>query len=116
MSDPVRLEALLSEAGKERPDRLAVFALLSLGIIESLTSGVLSPSDAVQVFFTADNCLSVRAQLRNKAADEVMGRGVQLPDLFEVLPAEQAQRECQRELAAMRSACLKLLERRRSVT
>ncbi len=44
-----------------------------------------------------------------------MGRGVQLPDLFEALPAEQAQRECQRELAAMRAACLKLLERRRFV-
>jgi uncharacterized protein involved in exopolysaccharide biosynthesis len=50
-----------------------------------------------------------------KAADEVMSRGVQLPDLFEALPAEQAQREFQRELAAMRSLCLQLLQRRRSV-
>jgi hypothetical protein len=39
-----------------------------------------------------------------------MSRGVQLPDLFDVLPTEEAHRELQRELVTMRSLCLKLLE------
>ena len=115
MSDAVRLESILSETGAERSDRLAVFALLTLGVVESLTSGVLSASDAVRAFFNADNCLYVRKRLRVKPADEVMSRGVQLPDLFDALPADQAQREFQRELAAMRLLCLRLLQRRRSV-
>jgi hypothetical protein len=36
---------------------------------------------------------------------------VQLPDVFEALPTEEAQQELQRELAAMRSLSLKLLRR-----
>ncbi len=44
-----------------------------------------------------------------------MSRGVQLPDLFEALPVEEAQREFQHELQALRSLCFKLLQRRRSV-
>ena len=39
-----------------------------------------------------------------------MSHGVQLPDLFEALPTKEAHREFQRELATMRSLCLKLLE------
>jgi len=41
-----------------------------------------------------------------------MSRGVQLPDVFEALPTEEAQQEFQRELAEMRSLSLKLLEDR----
>ena len=41
--------------------------------------------------------------------------GVQLPDLFEALPPEEAQREFQRELAVMRALCLKLVEDQRLV-
>lgn len=111
----MRLQAILTETGEGKADRLAVFALLALGLVESLANGVLSASGAVRSFFTADNCLYVRKQLRDKAADEVMGRGVQLPDLFDALPAEDAQREFQRELAAMRALCLKLLQHKRSV-
>jgi hypothetical protein len=44
-----------------------------------------------------------------------MSHGVQLPDLFEVLPPEEAHREFQRELATIRSLCLKLLEGQRLV-
>jgi len=44
-----------------------------------------------------------------------MSHGIQLPDLFEVLPPEEAQREFQRELATIRSLCLTLLEEQRLV-
>ena len=44
-----------------------------------------------------------------RTADAIMSHGVQLPDVFEVLPREEAQRECQRELATTRVLCLKLL-------
>jgi len=100
----------------ERPaDRLGVFALLGLGVAESLTSGLLSASDSVRSFFHADNCLFVRKRLRNKLADEIMSRGTQLPDIFDALPIEEAQREFQHEVAAIRSLCRQLLERKRSV-
>jgi hypothetical protein len=115
MREGVRLESILARAGGEPSDRLAVFALLCLGVLESLTSGVLSAADAVRSFFHADNCLFVRKQLRDKAADEIMGRGAQLPDLFDALPVEEAQREFQHETSAIRTLCLKLLERKRSV-
>jgi len=42
----------------------------------------------------------------------VMSHGIQLPDLFEVLPTAEAHREFQRELATMRSLCFKLLEQK----
>jgi hypothetical protein len=44
-----------------------------------------------------------------------MSRGTQLPDLFEGLPSDQALREFQHELVAMRSLCLQLLENKRLV-
>jgi hypothetical protein len=90
--------------------QVGVFSLLVLGVIESLVNGVLSALDAVRVFFNADKCLFVRKHLRKKIADEIMSRGVQLPDLFEALAPEEAHREFQRELSTMRSLCLKLLE------
>ena len=37
--------------------------------------------------------------------DKVMSHGVQLPDLFEALPADEAHRQFQRELATMRALC-----------
>ena len=39
-----------------------------------------------------------------------MSRGLQLPDLFDCLPTEEAQREFLHELEIIRSLCLKLLE------
>ena len=115
MNSSLNLETLLSAPGRTLDQQLALFALLNLGIIESLANGLVSATDALQVFFNAENCLFVRQQLQEKIADEVMGRGVQLPDLFDVLSTEEAHREFQRELATMRSLCLKLLESKQLV-
>ena len=91
-----------------------IFALLNLGLIQSLTSGVLSPTEAVERFYHAENCLYVQKHLRQKEASAIMSHGVQLPDLFEWLSAEEAQREFYHELEIIRSLCLQLLEKRRS--
>jgi hypothetical protein len=112
---PLHLSTLLTDAGETSTHPLALFALLNLGVIESLANGLLSATDALRRFFNADNCLFVRKRLRDKTADKIMSHGVQLPDLFDILPAEEAHRQFQRELAAMRSLCLKLLEERRLV-
>jgi hypothetical protein len=109
------LQALLTASQEAPGQRGALFALLSLGIIESLTYGLLSVTDALRVFFHAENCLFIRKHLRDKTADAVMSHGVQLPDLFEALPPAEAQREFQRELATMRALCLKLLEQKQLV-
>ncbi len=92
------------------PQQLQLFALLNLGIIQSLSSGVISVSEAISQFYNADNCLYVRKHIRNKEADAIMSHGVQLTDLFESLPVEEAQREFLHELETMRSLCLKILE------
>lgn len=112
MTNSINLQSLLSQAGG-RDQQVTSFALLCLGIIESLTGGLMSVSDALRLFFHADNCLFVRKNLKEKIADQIMSHGVQLPDLFEALPAEEAQREFQRELAKMHSVCLRLLESKR---
>ncbi len=95
---------------RQGPERVASFALLSLGVVESLAAGALTATGAVETFFHADNCLYVRRELRDRFADEIMGRGVQLPDLFDALPVEEAQSEFQRELAALRLLCLAMLD------
>jgi hypothetical protein len=114
MNDRIDLQTLLEVVQKSLPQLKALFALLNLGIIESLANGLMSAADAPRLFYHADNCLFVRKQLRDKTADEIMSRGVQLPDLFDSLPADEAQREFQRELAVMRGLCLKLLEKKPS--
>ena len=93
-----------------------LFALLNLGLVQSLVSGVLSPTEAVERFYHAENCLYVQKHFRHKAAHTLMSHGVQLPDLFASLPAEEAQREFYHELEIMRSLCLQLLEKRRSAS
>ena len=109
------LQALLAASNELPGQRLALFALLTLGLLESLAHGLLSATEALQVFFHADNCLFVRKHLRDKTAEAIMSHGVQLPDLFEALPMAEAQREFQRELATMRALCLKLLEQKQLV-
>ncbi len=89
--------------------------MLNLGIVESLANGLMSATDAVRLFFHADNCLFVHKHLRDKMADEIMSRGIQLPDLFEALPTDEAQREFQHELTSIRTLCLKLLEKKHRV-
>lgn len=115
MKNPMKLRKLLPRSGKTRSQQLALFALLNLGIVESLANGALGAADALRVFFHADNCLFVRKELRARTADVIMSHGVQLADLFDVLPTEEARREFQRELAIMRGLCLKLLEKKRLV-
>jgi len=109
MNRSLQLKTVLAEAGNAPEQQRTLFALLNLGLVESLAGGSLSAAAAVNYFFHAENCLFVRRQWRDRIADEIMSRGVQLPDLFTALPVQEAQREFQRELAAMRSLCLKLL-------
>ena len=110
MHHRMSLKSILPATGETPAQQLALFALLNLGVIESLANGLLSATEALQVFFHAENCLFVRKQLHDKIADQIMSHGVQLADLFEALPTAEAHREFQRELAAMRALCLKLLE------
>src|SRR5690242_7305034 len=82
MSQKYQLEILLPAASPDQADRLAFFAVLNLGFIESLANGMISAVAAVSRFYFADNCLFVRRVLKDKIADRVMSHGVQLPDLF----------------------------------
>ena len=110
MNTSIHLKTILSEAERAPDHQLALFALISLGVLESLSNGLMSATDAVRLFFNGENCSFVRQSLGEKMADEVMSHGVQLPDLFEALPVEEAHREFRHELATMHSLCLKLLE------
>src|SRR4051794_35740576 len=113
MNSSIQLKNLLSETGRAPDHQLALFAFISLGVLETLSNGLMSASDAVRLFFNAENCLFVQKFMGEKIANEVMSHGVQLPDLFEALPAEEANREFRRELAIMHSLCLKLVEEER---
>jgi hypothetical protein len=112
MNDRIELKPLLTQGGRTQAEQVELFALLNLGVLESLSHGLISAADALQTFFHADNCLFVRQQVRNRAADEIMSRGVQLPDLFDSLPPAVAQREFQHELAKMHALSLSLLEKK----
>lgn len=105
----------LSELGGDPIQRLRFFALLNLGIIQALAGGVMSASEAIQLFYNADNCLYVRKHFRNKQANATMSHGVQLPDLFEALPNKEASREFFHELETIRSLCMSLLAEKRAV-
>jgi hypothetical protein len=115
MTTRMSLHTILAASGETPAQQLALFALLTLGILESLAHGLLSATDALHVFFHTENCLFVRKQWRDKIADAIMSHGVQLPDLFEACSPAEAQREFQRELATMRSLCLKLWEEKQLV-
>jgi len=115
MQKMMSLQTVLGAAGSDSARQLELFALLTLGILESLEHGPLSAAEAINVFFNGQNCLFVRESLRDKDADEVMSRGVQLPDLLEALSPEEARRELQGEIAVIRRLCLGLLEGRRLV-
>jgi hypothetical protein len=99
-------------AGQDQP--LALFAVTSLGIIESLVAGSMTPTQATQAFFHGKNVRFVKAKLRDERADEIMGRGVQLADLFDAMPVEEAHREFQHELQAMKVLCNEVLEAERA--
>ena len=95
-------------AGQEQP--LPLFAVTSLGIIESLAAGSLTPTQAIQAFFHGSNLRFVKTKLSDDRANEIMGRGVQLADLFDAMSVEEAHREFQHELQAMKALCYELLE------
>jgi hypothetical protein len=113
MESTIRLNAILTVASDSPEGRLSIFAVVTLGIIESLANGSLSTKDVVLLFFNADNCVHVRKHLKDKLADRIMSHGVQLPDLFDVLPAEEAQRQFLHELNVMRSLCFQLIDKAR---
>ncbi|MFN0108002.1 MAG: hypothetical protein ACKVZH_04040 [Blastocatellia bacterium] len=113
MNKNINLKTLLGVPGNTIDRQLSLFAIVSLGVLESLSNGLMSATDSVRYFFNAENCLFVHQSLRETIAEEVMSHGVQLPDLFEVLPPEKAQREFHRELATIRSLCFALLEEER---
>ena len=79
------LRVLLSEVPGSPSRQLQLFALVNLGLVQSLASGILSPTEAVDRFYHADNCLYVQKHLRKREANAIMSFGVQLPDLFECL-------------------------------
>jgi hypothetical protein len=108
------LRVVLSELNGSLARQLKLFALVNLGLVQSMASGVLTPTEAVERFYHTGNCLYVQKHLRKKEAHLIMTRGVQLPDLFDCLPPEEAQRELYHELETMRSLCLKLLGKGRS--
>ena len=110
-----RPRILLSDSNGNSTAALASFAFLNLGLVQSLNSGALNPSEAIQCFYHADNCLYVREHFQSRVADAIMSRGVQLPDLFEHLPPEEAQRAFFCELEEMRALCLQLLEEERAL-
>ena len=70
--------------------------------------------DAVRTFFTAEKYCRFVRRLRNKVADEVMSRGVQLPDVFDALPRDEAPRRFENESTVMRRLGLELLDNRRT--
>lgn len=109
MTQPIFLQPLLTETDADPAQQLTLFALLNLGILDSLTAGTISATDAIRLFFHAENCFFVHHKLRDQHADAIMSHGVQLPDLFDILSPREAQREFQRELATMRAICLTLL-------
>jgi hypothetical protein len=115
MNHSMSLQTFLAASGGTPAQQLALFALLNLGVIEALANELLTSTHALRVFFHTENCLFVRKHLRDKTADAIMSHGVQLPDLFDVLPREEAHREFQRELATMRALCLKLLAEKQLV-
>lgn len=86
MKGSIDLRILLSKA-RDRHQKITSFALLCLGVIESLAGGLMGVSDAVRIFFHVENCLFVRRSLKQRIADQIMSRGVQSPDLFDALPA-----------------------------
>jgi hypothetical protein len=115
MHKSTNLRLVLAAAGDAHANQLELFALLTLGILESLENGLLSPAEAIAVFFNADNCRFVRERLPDKSADEVMSRGVQLSDLVEAIPPSESPQELRTEIAAIRRLCLGLLEEHRLV-
>ncbi len=111
-NNKIILETVLSGADKTLEQKLALFAWLNLGIVESLTKQHLRPIDAVRIFFHGENCLFVRNGLKDHIADEIMSRGVQLADVFDVLEPDEAQLRFEDQLKKIRDLSLAILEQK----
>lgn len=105
----ILLESMLN--GLASHQKLTTFAMLNLGIIEALENETSTPEEMVRHFYSGENCLYVRRRLKDKSADEIMGRGVQLPDLFEALDEREAIDAFHTELESIRSLSLSILRR-----
>ncbi|HEX9455149.1 MAG TPA: hypothetical protein VGA27_12335 [Candidatus Binatia bacterium] len=114
MKQKLQTRMILSAVPGNTQQQLEIFALLNLGFVQSLASGVLTPTEALERFYHADNCLYVQKHFRKREANAIMSHGVQLPDIFDALPAEEARREYYHELETIRVLCLKLLGEHRS--
>jgi hypothetical protein len=115
VTKPFKLKQLVAGAPPKGAYQLRVFATVALGVVDSLENGVLTAEDSAREFFNAENCLFVERRLKNKVASEIMGRGVQLPDLFAALGPKTARQEFHRELNKIRSLSLILLQRKKRV-
>ena len=51
MNKRIDLAALPEGTGKSRPEQVALFALINLGIVESLSKGLTSAAESLQLFF-----------------------------------------------------------------
>src|SRR5258708_25788535 len=99
MTSVIDLQMLLSNSDRAPEQKLALFAWLNLGIVESLTNGLMTATEAVRIFFNAKNSLFVRQDLTGRHAEAIMSHAAQLADLFAPLSVEEAQRDFQPELA-----------------
>jgi hypothetical protein len=111
----IDLNETIPESARPSDRDLALFSFINMGLIDAMMNGVMSAEDAVQIFYNADNCIYVKRKFKEKIADKIMSHGVQLPDIFDALPAGESRREFLRELATIRNLCLKLLEDHRLV-
>ena len=102
MNKPSRSQDLETEQGRTTEEWLRVFAITIMGVVGALERGLWTAEVAVRDFFNAENCLFVEKRLKNKTAWEIMGRGAQLPDLFDALDPEMAKREFTAELRRIR--------------
>lgn len=105
----INLRTMIPSPGTDLSGARAAFALIALGVIETIELGLLDTESAIPFFFHADNALFVRKEMRDKLAADVIGRGLQLSDLFTVLEPADANRALREQLAAMRAACRSLL-------
>ena len=110
MKQNQQFRIVFAEVTRGQSQQLQLFALLNLGVIQSLTSGVISAIEAVKQFYHAENCLYIKNFLSNNVANSIMSHGVQLPDIFDCLSTDEAQREFLHELEIIRSLSLTLLE------
>jgi hypothetical protein len=72
MTKKIYLKSILLYGCRSPEESLKVFALLNLGILKALEHGLMSASEALRLFFHAENSLFVRQQLANSIADEII--------------------------------------------